>query len=152
MTSVFGLRGRRGELPLRQAVALGEVLGHRDRVLAGEQELVPAPHLPGDRLGHGRRRVAAERAHVGHVEVEVGVPVDVGEVRALAMRHPDGRVVVEIVHPRHRHAARHRAPRPLPSAIDRGRSATKRAFSARASAWARCGSMPVGSAVAIGAE
>ena len=108
-----GLGRRRGELPLRQPVAVGEVLGDGDRVLAGQQELVSEAHPASHRLGHGRRRVAAERAHVGHVHVEVGVPVDVGEARAGAARDPDRRVVVEVVHPRHRHAARHRAARLL---------------------------------------
>ncbi len=107
------LRGREGELPFRQPVAVGEVLGHGDRILAGQQKLVAELHPTRDGLDHRTRRVAAEGAHVGHVEVEVGVPVDVGEGGALAVGHPDRGVLVEVVHPRHRHAPGHRASRPL---------------------------------------
>ena len=107
------LGGREGELPLGQPVAVGEVLGDDDRVLTGQQELVAELHATGDGLDHRRGRVAAEGAHVRHVHVEVGVPVDVGEARALPVRHPDRRVVVEVVHPRHRHAPWHRAARLL---------------------------------------
>ena len=74
------LGGRQGELPLGQALAIGEVIGDDDRVFAGEQELVAELHLTCHGLHHRRGRVAAEGAHVRHVHVQVGVPVDVGEV------------------------------------------------------------------------
>ena len=107
------LGGREGELPLRQPVAAGEVLGDGDRVLAGQQKLVSELDSPGDRFDDRGRRVAAEGAHISHIHVEVGVPVDVGETGAPAMRHPNRRMVVEVVHPCHRHAPRHRAARSL---------------------------------------
>jgi hypothetical protein len=102
------LRGGERELPLRQPVAPGQVLGDRDRVLAGQQELGAVLHPTGDCIDDRVRRVAAEGAHVRDVHVEIGVPVDVCELGALAVGHPDRRVVVEVVHPHHRHAARHR--------------------------------------------
>ena len=77
----FGVRlGRRQrELPLRQPIAAGQVLGDCDRVLARQQELGAELHSTGDGIDDRARRVAAEGAHVGDVHVEVGVPVDVGE-------------------------------------------------------------------------
>lgn len=107
------LRGREGELPLRQPVAISKVLGDDDRVLTGQQKLAAEPHPAGDGLDDGPRRVAAEGTHIRHVHVEVDVPIDVGEAGALAVRHPDRRVLGEVVHPCHRHARWHRAARLL---------------------------------------
>ena len=120
----LGVRLRRGqrELPLRHAVAGGEVLGDRDRVLAGKQELVAELHAFRDRLHDRRRGVSTERAHVGHVHVEVRVAVEVGEIGTRSVRDGDRRVLVEVVHPGAWARPRHASSRPLERAIDRGRS------------------------------
>jgi hypothetical protein len=64
-----GLRGGERELPHRQRVSAGELLGDDDRVLGREQELVAPRYTvgdgPDDRLGS----VAAEHRHVRDVEV-----------------------------------------------------------------------------------
>lgn len=103
-----------GELPFRHPVASGEVLGDEDRVLAREQKLVAAPHPLADRLDDRGRRVAAESAHVGEVEVQIGVAVDIGERRPFTLRYPRRRVVVKVIHPGHRDPSRHGSARPLP--------------------------------------
>jgi len=89
------------------------VLRDGDRIFGREQELVAACHLGAHGLDDGGRRVPAEGAHVGDVHVQIAVPVRIGEVRALALGHPDRGVLVEIVHPGHRDAARHRPTGPL---------------------------------------
>jgi len=84
------------------------VLGHDDRILAGHEELVADGHPSGHGLHDGVRSVATERGHVRDVHVEIRVPVDVGDGRTVPVRYEYRRVFVEVVHPRHRHAARHR--------------------------------------------
>ena len=105
-----GLRRGQRVLPLGEAVAARELLGHDDRVLGRQQELVAARHAvahrPHDRLG----RVAAEHRHVGDVEVAVREPVDVGEPGPLPGVHPDRQVVIGAAEPGHRHAVGHRVP------------------------------------------
>ena len=126
----LGVRVRRGArvLPLRQPEAAGELLGHDDRVLDREQELVAA----GDPVAHGAhqrlRRVAAEHRHVGDVEVAVLVAVDVGEVGALALGDPQRQVVVAADHPGHRDAVGHDPPAALE---ERGRASGARRGTAR---------------------
>ena len=102
------LRRRECELPLRQPKSTDQVFGHDDRVFAGHQELVTEGHPSAHGLHDGVRRMATERAHVCDVHVEIRVPVDVGDGGAVPVRHEHRRVLVEVVHPGHRHAPWHR--------------------------------------------
>ena len=77
------------EAPLRQAVALREVLGDRERLLRRLREVRALRDAPLDRLDHLRMRVSHHHHAVAVVEVDVLVPVDVPHVRALAAPHVD---------------------------------------------------------------
>ena len=105
-----GARGGQRELPAGQVVAVGEQSRRLDALLDREQELHAARGAVRDRRDHGGRREAAARGQVGLVEVDVRVPVDVGEPAALAVRDVDRPVLVEPGHPRHRHAVGHQRP------------------------------------------
>ena len=111
-----GLRRGQRELPFGHPVPVGEMLGDGSHVLAREEELVAERHPRGDGLDDRVGRMAAEPAHVGQVQVGVGVPVDVRERGALAVAHHDRWMLVQVVHPGHRDAARHGAVR----TFDRG--------------------------------
>jgi hypothetical protein len=96
-------RGQR-ELPFRHAPSLGQLLGHDDRVFGRQSEL-HAPLEPVDRRRHDRgMRVARRGDGDVQVHVEVTVPVDIGEVRAVGRVDEDRWVIEEPVHPRHRDA------------------------------------------------
>ena len=102
-----GLRRRQGELPGRQPPAPRQLFGDDDRVLRGQHELGAGGDAP-LHGAHDRRRVdAAEGALVADVGVEKAAPVGAGEVGAVALGHPDGRVREVADHPAHGHAVRH---------------------------------------------
>ena len=106
-----GLRRRQRVLPLGEAVAARQLLGHarsRPRSATGTGCRAPSASLTARTTGLGR--VAAEHGHVGDVEVAVREPVDVGEPRTLSRVHPQRQVVVGAAEPGHRHAVGHRVP------------------------------------------
>ena len=96
--------GRRGDLPLRQAEALGEQPPDCDRVLGGQHAGEAAPRLPGDGLRHGRRRVAEHRARVAETEVRVVVAVHVVQHRAARGLDHERVGHGPVAHPVHGHA------------------------------------------------
>ena len=105
-----GLGRRQRVLPLREPVAAAELLGHDDRVLGGQEELIAARHALADGAHHRLGRVAAEHRHVGDVEVAVREAVDVGEPGARTRGDPQRHVVIRAAVPGHRHAVRHDVP------------------------------------------
>ena len=105
-----GVRGRERELPVRQAEPAGELLGDHDRVLGREHERRPPAHLVGHGLGGGLGGVAGHRAGVAQAQVDVLVPVDVGEAGARRLGDEHGKRARPLDHPVHRHAGEQRSP------------------------------------------
>ena len=99
-----GVGGGCGDLPVRQAEALGEQASDRDRVLGGQHVGEAAGRLPRDGLGHGGRRVAEHRAGVAQAEIRVLVAVDVAQQRAACFFHDERERHRPVAHPVHRHA------------------------------------------------
>ena len=81
-----GLRCGQRELPLGHPVPLRQGLGHDQRVLGGEEELVPCGHPLGDGSDDRRGGVPAECAHVRDVHVHVLVAVKVPEPGSCPVR------------------------------------------------------------------
>ena len=72
-----------------------------------------AAELPFDGANRGWRPVAGHCARVAEAEVDVVVPVDVGEMRARRRFHVDGKRARPLEHPVHRHTAEERFGCPL---------------------------------------
>ena len=103
-----GLRRRQSELPLGHPVPPRQRLGHDQRILAGQEELAPRRDPLADGTDDRRGGVPAEGAHVRDVHIHVLVAVKVPEPGPCPVRHPQRRMIVQLIHPRHRDATRHR--------------------------------------------
>ena len=108
----IGPRGRQRELPEGKAHPLGEDLAHDQRIFGRQQELRAPPRLRRKRLGHGFIPIADGHAQVAEIEIEIGVPVHVGEGRPFSLGDVQRRGPVEPGHPGHRNAERQVGRRP----------------------------------------
>ncbi|GBC86855.1 hypothetical protein HRbin12_00854 [bacterium HR12] len=106
-----GLRARVLEPPERQPEALGEELGDDHGVLDRHGEVRPERHAPAHRLDDLGVRVAHDHHPVAGVQVDVAVPVEVDDVRALAPVPVEDHRLQRV--PAARHPAGERALRPL---------------------------------------
>ena len=83
-----GRGGGYRELPLRQAEAQSELFAHAHGRLGGQEQLHAPCGLGADSLGQPGVGVAEYGRHVAHVEVDIAVAVDVGEVCSAAAGDP----------------------------------------------------------------
>jgi hypothetical protein len=103
-----GLRRRQRELPLGHPVPPRQRLGHDQRVFGGQEELAPSRGPLADGPHDRRGAVPAEGAHVRDVHIHVLVAVKVPEPGPGPVRYPQRRMIVQLIHPRHRNTTRHR--------------------------------------------
>ena len=96
-------RGQR-ELPRRQPEAAGKLLAAPESILARQHHGDSAPHLLGDRVSQGGRRVPGHRSGIPEAEVDVLVSVHVHEARASSLLHEHGVRPGPFRHPGHRDA------------------------------------------------
>ena len=102
-----GVRRRQREAPQRQPEPAGELGTHPLGVLGGQHRRDPA-ELDGPARHRRQRRgggVTGHRAGVPEGEVDVGVPVHVGDPVAPGVVEVEGEAAGPHVHPRHRHPA-----------------------------------------------
>ena len=85
-----GLGAGVGEPPQRQVEAAGQFACDPDRVLGRLGEVRSAPHPVADRLDDRRMGMSGNGSAVAAVHVDVLVAVDVVDLRARAVAHPDG--------------------------------------------------------------
>ncbi len=85
-----GFGARVGEPPQGQVEAPGQLAGDPDRVLGRLGEVRAAPHPVADRRDDGRMCVSGNGSAVAAVHVDVLGAVNVVDLRALAVAHPDG--------------------------------------------------------------
>ena len=121
-----GVRRGQRELPVGQPEAPRQLLADPQRVLARQHQRDAARRLRRDRAQRRLGRVAGHRAGVAEAEVDVLVPVDVGEARALR--------------PRPRTPGSRRASAPSSASARRRAASASPARRARGSAGARRGS------------
>ena len=84
-----GLGARVGEPPQRQLEAAGQLAGDPDRVLGGLGEVRAAPDLLADRGDDRRMCMSRNGSAVAAVHVDVLGAVDVVDLGARAVAHPD---------------------------------------------------------------
>ena len=100
----IGVGGRRGDLPVRQAEALGQQAADFDRILGRQHVGQALAGLARHGLGHGRRRMAEHRTGVAEAEIGIFVAVDVAQRRASCRGDDEGERHRPVAHPVHRHA------------------------------------------------
>ena len=85
-----GLGAGVGEAPQRKVEATGQLTGYPDGVLGRLREVRAATHPVADRFDDRRMRMPGNGSAVAAVHVDVLVAVDVVDLRAAAVAHPDG--------------------------------------------------------------
>ena len=122
-----GVGGGDGELPVRKAEAAGQLLAYPNRIFGREHEREAEPSLRAYGFDGGGRGMSGHRPGVAEAEVQIAVPVDVGEVPAVAGRGEQRKPAGPPLHPLHGHAAEQGAAGPGgSSASERGCASRKR--------------------------
>ena len=97
-------RGQR-KLPVRKIESLLQFFGDENRVFARQHQRDAAPQLLFNRLYGRRWRVSGHGSGIAQAEIDVAVPVDVEEVRALCLAHKRRKGSSPFRHPVHGYAA-----------------------------------------------
>ena len=103
--ATVGVAGRHGDLPPRQAEAGSKQRAHFRGDCTGQHGSQPLGHLRLQGSHHRWRRMTEHGAGVAEAEVDIRIPVHVGERGAGSTGHMQGFGRAPVLHPVQRHAA-----------------------------------------------
>ena len=123
-----GVGGSERKLPVRQPKAPLKFLAHPDNIFIRQHERDAFLDLLRDGMDSGFGRVARHRASVAQAQVQIGVAIHVGEVRALRRLHKNRERSRPADHPQHGHAAVQGFLRPLVKLVGFGVGLVEKLF------------------------